>query len=88
MCTEALTTAHLILGKRLLTIPDGKVCLNEEDDAPEILNRRAKYLCTLQAQFWKRWKSEYLSELRNHRCGIKNKAGKNVVNTPIKIGMP
>ena len=40
---EALTPAHLILGKRLLTIPDGIVCLNE-GDTPEVLRKRAKYL--------------------------------------------
>ena len=39
---EMLTPAHLILGKRLLMLSDGKVRLNEEDDTPEILIRRAK----------------------------------------------
>ena len=64
---EALTPAHLIPGKRLLTLPDGKICLNE-DDTPEILSKRAKYLRTLQTHFWRKWQSEYLSELREHHA--------------------
>ena len=71
---EALTPAHLILGKRLLTLPDGKICLNEEDDTPEILSKRAKYLRTLQTHFWRKWQSEYLSELREHHTARNSKA--------------
>ena len=70
---DALIAAHLILGKQLLTLPDGKVCLNEEHDTPEILSKRAKCLRTLQAHFWRRWQSEHLSELREHHTARSSK---------------
>ena len=39
--------------------------INAADGAEE-LTRRATYLKTLLQQFWQRWKSDYLSELREH----------------------
>ena len=72
---KVLTLAHLILGKQLLTLPDGKVCLNEEDDTPEILSKRAKYLRKLQAHFWRKWQSEHLSEMREHHTEGNSKSG-------------
>ena len=83
---EALTPAHLILGKRLLTLPDGKICLNEEDDTPEILSKRAKYLRTLQTHFWRKWQSEYLSELREHHTARNSKVRKGMANVEIGKG--
>ena len=71
---ETLIPAHLILGKQLLTPPDGQVCLNEEGDMPEVLSKRTKYLRALQAHFWRKWQSEYLSELRE-RHTVRNSKG-------------
>ena len=70
----------------MLTLPDGKICHNEEDKTPEILSKRAKYLRTLQAHFWRKWQSEYLSELREHHTARNSKAGKGVANAEIGRG--
>jgi hypothetical protein len=69
---EPLTPSHFLYGRRILSLPDG---LSEEDvDDEEFtltdagLNRRLKYLNAVLNQFWKRWRGEYLLELRDsHR---------------------
>ena len=83
---KALTPAHLILGKRLLTLADGKICLNEEDDTPKILSKRAKYLRKLQTHFYRKWQSEYLSELREYHTARNSKARKGMANAEIEKG--
>ena len=40
---EALTLSHLMHGKRLLTLPDANLTLEEEDDH-RVLTRREAYL--------------------------------------------
>ena len=68
---EPLTPSHLIMGKRLLAIPD-HLCYSENMDSdPDYstssrvtLNRRVLYLNTILQHFWTRWKQEYLLELR------------------------
>ena len=65
--TEVVTPSHLIYGCRLLSKPS--------NDKPHNFNvenrtRRMKHLRTLIQHNWKRWKLEYLNELREyHRCG-------------------
>ena len=69
---EPLTPSHLILGRRLLTLPDH---LCQADFDPDynttsrvVLNKRMTYIQTILEQFWQRWKKEYLLELReSHR---------------------
>ena len=69
---EPLTPSHLILGRRLLTLPD-HLCQADSDidygtTSRVVLNRRMRYLQTVLEQFWQRWKQEYLLELiENHR---------------------
>lgn len=68
---EPLTPSHLLIGRRALTLPDN-MCYGTEDDDIEVttnlLNKRMKYISTILDNFWKRWRSEYLLELRdNHR---------------------
>ena len=58
------------LGKRLLTLPDGKVCLTEEGDTPEALTKTAKDLRALQAHLWRKWQSQYLLEVKQHTARI------------------
>ena len=71
------------LAKRLRTLPNGKVCLIEEGDTPEALSKTAKYLRALQAHFWRKWQSEYFSELKQHHTARISKARKGMVNAEI-----
>ena len=65
---EALTPSHLMLGKRLLTLPLDSV--EEEDDpdyhSKEALAGRAKHLSNVLNHFHSRWRKEYLTEVREH----------------------
>lgn len=68
---EPLTPSHLMLGFRVLSLPDPII---PEDDDPDYnesasdLTKRMRYLATLSEGFWKRWRAEYLTELREfHR---------------------
>lgn len=69
--TEALTPSHLLTGHRILTLPDASLPDEaDEDYTPENLTRRAAHLVKTLEKFWKRWKREYLLELREfHRTG-------------------
>ena len=66
---EALTPSHLILGRRLLTLPD--VSPDEEEDKDfdereDVARRRERYLSRVLKHNWKRWKTEYLVDLREY----------------------
>ena len=76
-CEEPLTPSHLVIGRRLLNLPDylGHVCDPGDEDF-EInahqLTRRVKHLASVLNHFWKRWRSEYMNELReSHRYSAK-----------------
>ena len=68
---EPLTPSHFLCGRRILSLPDG---LFEEDTDEEFtptqpdLTRRLRHLNVVLNQFWRRWREEYLLELREaHR---------------------
>lgn len=70
---EPLTPSHLLVGRRLLSLPD-HLCRGSGEEGedietgPELLSRRARYLNNLLDRFWARWRKEYLLELREtHR---------------------
>lgn len=67
--TEPLTPSHLLVGYRILSLPDAPVLEDASDNySPEKLKRRANHLAKTLERFWKRWKLEYLLELREfHR---------------------
>ena len=70
---EALTPSHLMHGKRLLTLPDADLTLEEEDDR-HVLTRREAYLIRTLCHYWRRWKGEYLLESReDHNLSVKKK---------------
>lgn len=70
---EPLTPSHLQIGRRVLSLPDSTLYHGVHEDAeftPEALSRRMDHLNTTLNHFWKRWKTEYLLELReSHRHG-------------------
>ena len=66
---EPLTSSHLLVGRRILNLPDHLGHLDNLDDEdfsvdPILLTRRVKHLNSLLNHFWNRWRSEYLAELR------------------------
>ena len=66
---EPLTPSHLLIGRRVLNLPDhlgNEYDLDDEDYEINStqLTRRMKHLSSTINHFWKRWRSEYLAELR------------------------
>ena len=78
---EPLTPSHLIVGRRLSTLPE----IDSPADAdfrisPGDLSRRARHLDTILTQFCKRWRAQYLLELRNAHNQLKKMGGSRVVS--------
>ena len=77
-----------MIGRRLLNLPDylGHVCDPEDEDF-EVntcqLTKRMKHLASVLNHFWRRWRLEYLSELReSHRYS----ARKSLSRSPVSKG--
>lgn len=70
---EPLTPSHLLIGRRVLNLPDNLGYVVEASDEEFVidasqLDRRVKHLSNTLNQFWRRWRTEYLTELReSHR---------------------
>ena len=83
---EPLTPSHLLMGRRVLSLPDNLYYDREGDydpaTNPTILSKRMRHLNKLLDWFWKRWRSEYLLELREVHRFHKKTPG----TTPIAIG--
>ena len=67
---QPLTPSHLLVGRRLLSLPDHLCHLEPEDDEDFELNttsvqKRVKHLNNIINHFWRRWRREYLLELRD-----------------------
>ncbi|XP_028414079.1 uncharacterized protein LOC114537147 [Dendronephthya gigantea] len=86
---EPLTPAHLMIGRRILSLPDWhRENLEDEefqvDLSTDDLNKRVRYLNDVIEHFWRRWRNEYLLELRNAHAGKSPK--KAVERSPVKVG--
>ena len=70
---QPLTPSHLLVGRRLLSLPDHYTYFELEDNKDfeltmESLQKRAKHLNSVLNHFWRRWSQEYLLEVRDtHR---------------------
>ena len=63
---EPLTPSHLVMGRRLLSLPE-EVFVHEEKDNEVVLpTRRQRYFILLLAHFWTRWSREYVVDLLEH----------------------
>ena len=83
---EPLTPAHLITGRRILNLPDAFYLQDVEEGDVEIttihLTERLVHLNQVLEEFWRRWTTEYMLELReSHRH--RQKVDKEV---PVKKG--
>jgi len=67
---EPLTPSHLLVGHRVLSLPDPSRTCGEDsiDVSQETLSKRAKHLGKIMEQFWKWWRAEYLLLLRKYHC--------------------
>ena len=67
---EPLTPSHLMVGRRLMSLPDHSHKESDEEYSPQAtkdhLSKRFKHLNASLDIFWQRWRSEYLLELREH----------------------
>ena len=66
---EPLTPSHLVVGQRLLNLPDYLGHVRDPGDEDFEVNasqltKRVKHLASVLNHFWRRWRSEYLNELR------------------------
>ncbi|CAB3995911.1 PREDICTED: uncharacterized protein LOC106817579 [Paramuricea clavata] len=84
---EPLTPAHLLSGRRILSLPDRHQENPEDEDfqvdlSTNDLNKRVRYLNDIIEHFWRRWRNEYLVELRNAHKSPK----KTVEKSSVEVG--
>ena len=86
---NVLTPSHLIIGKRILNVPDPDSPENAaviyEGDTPSVITKGMKFLATILRQYWTQWK-HYLTELREyHRLKAKREGTSFVAENDIVI---
>ena len=75
---EPITPSHLMVGRRILSLPDNLDYLCDPDDDEFTLNTnqvtsRDRHLNNLLNHFWKRWRTQYLSCLREVHARLPSK---------------
>jgi hypothetical protein len=85
-----LTPSMLLYGRSLTLVPQHDVTQDELSDPdysvdPNILDKRSKHLDLVIKQCWKRWKTEYLPQLREAHCANTKSRGLATQNM-IKVG--
>ena len=79
---EPLTPSHLLCGRRLMSLPDNSESQDLDTDVqPQDLDRRMQHLSNVMNHFWRRWRNEYLLELRNTHRSVTQRASNRVVST-------
>ena len=75
---EPLTPSHLLIGHRVLSQPDTLLSLNNDlgyELTHEDLSRRVKHQRKVLNDFWRRWRLEYLLDLREAHCHSQRSKG-------------
>ena len=76
---EPLTPSHLLCGHRILSLPDPKIVIETSHQdistSRKDITRRMRHLSKILADFWRRWRTEYLLELREAHRYLGNKGG-------------
>ncbi|XP_065062391.1 uncharacterized protein LOC135689168 [Rhopilema esculentum] len=64
---EPLTPSHLVIGRRLLSLPERYF---EEDidynETADVARKREQHVARVFQHYWRRWKKEYLIDLREY----------------------
>ena len=83
---EPLTPSHLMYGRRILSLPDHLVNDEEDEfDAHEVVNSRLRYLNRTLNAFWKRWRREYLLELREAHRHCKSSGTSQIITGDVVV---
>ena len=83
---EPLTPAHLVIGRRILTLPSQDEFNEVDEYDASTVEKRARYLRTLLGLFWRRWSNEYLLSLReHHHSRVTNEKGRDIESGDIVI---
>ena len=80
---EPLTPSHLLCGHRIMSLPDNRSSEAEDSDTdvqPQDLDRRMRHLSNVMNHFWKRWRKEYLLELRNSHRNVTQHSSNRIVS--------
>ena len=79
---EPLTPSHLVIGRRLLTLPVELLQIDHWDFGDHLTaTKRSRNFADRIQHFKRRWRREYLVELR----GLHRPKGKNVTLPPVRI---
>ena len=87
---EPITPSHLDVGRRILNLPDQLDYLCDLDDEEFTLDKnevtsRVKHLNNVLNHFWKRWRTEYLSTLREVHAQVVRRHPSNGAPPPISV---
>lgn len=61
---EPLSPGHFLVGRKLTTLPPHRLPADRSQGSSQLV-RRWKYRSTIADNFWRRWRQEYLLELRS-----------------------
>ena len=60
---DVITPSHLKFDSRLTSMPDEGTNQVSDDDVGDV-KRRFRYLARMRKHFWRRWRKEYMTNLR------------------------
>ena len=63
---EVITPSHLMLGRRLMSIQNTNKAL-DENETQVTLSKKMKYIKFLVDHYWQRWRTEYVTQLREYQ---------------------